>query len=102
MSEDFTSNASNILNVKPHKITPIYFVSMINHEDNDCLNFICTKFDDCVQYVKVIGFFTKFPISEIKEKYNEIISSSDRKIYEELMVPWTQINYISNLIYKQK
>lgn len=89
---------------RPSKITPIYLVLAENPKfKNRPQKFIAIKLDDSQQVVvKIVAIEISEDINVSCENYQEILNSTDKALYKEIMIPWYRVIQIQNLIYKQK
>lgn len=91
-----------------HKIVPqaqprTCYVISLNLEKNKVTNFITIDKPDFVtNFVSVKGFFCDQLISEIAEKYQDIIKETPKEKVVEIIFPSEKINFIRSLIFKQK
>ncbi len=53
-------------------------------------------------FVQVKGFFTELPDEEIIKNLYELLTTTAKDLFLEVLVPWHKISYIRSLAYKQK
>lgn len=53
-------------------------------------------------FVEVKGIFSELSEDEIIKNFIDILTATPKELYLEVMIPWTEINYIRSLVYKQK
>jgi len=88
------------------KISPKtnYLISLSDKKDS---KFFITldKPDIISNFVSTKGFFSDLDISEISEKYTEIINdvkTNKKEIICEIMFPVHRVNFIKSLVFKSK
>src|SRR5258708_39674002 len=83
------------------RISPQYLVSIDSGKKTQF--FLATKFDETSShYAKFVGFYVESTSELITEKYAELISAAEAANYMEILIPYTRILSIRNLIYKHK
>lgn len=86
------------------KVVPVYLVVIedVTVKVTGTRKFLAVKLDDMPNYVKIVGIEITTNVNKISESYQEIVNSTDKKLYKEVMLPWQRIVTIQNLIFKQK
>lgn len=65
--------------------------------------FIATDKPDLLNgFVQVKGIFTDSDEDEISENFNELLTSSPKELFIEVMLPWHRICSMRNLIFRAK
>ncbi len=89
------------LDNKPIKITPIYLATFEDPKKK-LQQFLATKFDETANCAKFVGIETTETIDNINKNYRDILNTTDKMKYKEIMIPWHRIICIQNLIFRQK
>lgn len=100
---DVSPVGSSKLGERPIKIVPVYLVVA---EDptikSNTAKYLAVKLDEQTSTVKLVGFEITETEKNVCENYQEIVSSTDKGLYKEIMLPWQRVIRIQNLIFKQK
>lgn len=100
---DVSPVGSGKLGERPVKIVPVYLVAA---EDptvkTNVTKYLAVKLDEQTSCVKLVGFEIKETEKNVCENYQEILNSTDKGLYKEIMLPWQRVVRIQNLIFKQK
>ena len=89
---------------KQTKIMPVYLV--ITEDPGikaKCSKILAVRMDETSPTtVKFVGIDLDVNADINSENYQEIINSTDKKLYKEIMLPWQRVIRIQNLIFRQK
>jgi hypothetical protein len=98
---DLTINPTGLPNYNVGtRVVPQYLVSLEGKGSN---LFLATKFDETSNhYAKFVGFFVEGNKDDVAKNYQELISTTDVSNFVEVLIPYTRILNIRNLIYKHK
>jgi hypothetical protein len=53
-------------------------------------------------FVQVKGIFSDLPEDEIIKSFFDILTTANKGLFLEVLIPWHKISYIRSLIFKQK
>lgn len=53
-------------------------------------------------FVQVKGIFSDLPEEEIIKNYYDVLTTTNKELFLEVLIPWHKISYIRSLIFKQK
>lgn len=53
-------------------------------------------------FIEVKGIFSDLPEDEIIKNYYEVLTTANKELFLEVLIPWHKISYIRSLIFKQK
>jgi hypothetical protein len=98
---DVSPVGSSKLSERPVKIVPVYLV-VAEDVNNTAATYLAIKLDEQPTSIKLVGFEINKLEKEVCEKYQEILSSTDKGLYKEIMLPWQRVVRVQNLIFKQK
>jgi hypothetical protein len=86
------------------RVAPVYLVSIEDPTLTSKVSyFLATKLDENQFSIKVVGFdLNKKDINRVGANYQEVLNSTDKSLYMELVLPWQRVIKIQNLIFKQK
>lgn len=90
---------------KMNKIVPIYLVTLEvdKKTDEPRCRFIATKWEDRVaDSSRFIGFFTDALPAQISSNYDEIIKTTDKANFVDIVFPHNRIVSVRSLIYRHK
>jgi hypothetical protein len=100
---DVSPVGSSRLGDRPIKIVPVYLVTVDDPTVKTQFNkYLAVKLDEQANSVKLVGFEIKETDKNVCQNYQEILSSTDKGLYKEIVLPWQRIVRIQNLIFKQK
>jgi|SRR5271165_3628858 len=89
---------------KQAKIMPVYLV--ITEDPGikaKCSQILAVRMDETsATTIKLVGIDLETNANVNSENYQEIINSTDKKLYKEIMLPWQRVIRIQNLIFRQK
>jgi hypothetical protein len=98
---DVSPVGSSKLSERPVKIVPVYLV-VAEDVKTTVTKYLAIKLDEQPTSVKLVGFEISKSEKEVCENYQEILSSTDKGLYKEIMLPWQRVVRVQNLIFKQK
>lgn len=64
--------------------------------------FLAIRIDHANGFVKLVGLDITEKVDVVCEKHQQVLQLADKKLYKEIMVPYSRIIRIQNLIYKHK
>ena len=53
-------------------------------------------------FISAKGIFSDLPEDEIIKNYYEVLTTANKELFLEVLIPWHKISYIRSLIFKQK
>lgn len=98
---DVSPVSSSKLSERPVKIVPVYLV-VAEDIKSSVARYLAIKLDEQPTSIKLVGFEINKLEKEVCENYQEILSSTDKGLYKEIMLPWQRVVRVQNLIFKQK
>lgn len=94
---------ANKLSERSVRVVPVYLVVSEDPSNKSGITkFLSVKLDEMQHAVRIVGFEINKEVKDICANYQEVLNSTDKKIYKELMLPWQRIVRIENLIFKSK
>lgn len=84
---------------------PAYLVVLEEHVGKNVVTrrFLAVEKPDLLSgFIQVKGIFTELPEEEISSKYNDVLTSSAKELFVEVMFPWHKICSVRNLVFRAK
>lgn len=82
------------------KTTPTYLVSL--EDGKKTKYFIATKYDENGNYAKCVGFYSNIAEDNIISSYEEIVKTTEKTSFTEMLFPWSRIVSVRSLVYRHK
>lgn len=105
MSNDIAISVTNLTGQVSKSIKPSYliFLEDSNNRVKVIKKFITLDKPELLQgFVQVKGFFSDFPEEEIIKNFTDLLTSTQKDLILEVMIPWHKISYMRSLVFKQK